>query len=126
MDSWKIQVVALTFCTLVQTSPALSRIVEASPELFQKWDGPQRNLPLTALWKRSKANRFYGLMGKRSGTKRPLKFTRKKKGESFVGLMGRSIHTDYGPEDFPSASTADVSQKPQEHGAPEEWLTVQY
>uniref|UniRef100_A0A3Q4HX71 Uncharacterized protein n=1 Tax=Neolamprologus brichardi TaxID=32507 RepID=A0A3Q4HX71_NEOBR len=37
--------------------------------------------PMSSVIKRSKALRFYGLMGKRSGNK----------GEMFVGLMGRSI-----------------------------------
>uniref|UniRef100_A0A3P9BS14 Uncharacterized protein n=1 Tax=Maylandia zebra TaxID=106582 RepID=A0A3P9BS14_9CICH len=77
MDNWKIQLVIVTFCALVQTYQRFSL------KCFLQDESLQTSLtsPMSSVIKRSKALRFYGLMGKRSGNK----------GEMFVGLMGRSI-----------------------------------
>uniref|UniRef100_A0A3B3HTN7 Uncharacterized protein n=1 Tax=Oryzias latipes TaxID=8090 RepID=A0A3B3HTN7_ORYLA len=80
MDTWKIQLVVVTFfeinCFFFWQSESLDM---------------RLNNPMEDLMKRSKALRFYGLMGKRSGRSKPFQFNRRNKGEMFVGLMGRSI-----------------------------------
>uniref|UniRef100_A0A3P8PSC4 Uncharacterized protein n=1 Tax=Astatotilapia calliptera TaxID=8154 RepID=A0A3P8PSC4_ASTCA len=85
MDNWKIQLVIVTFCALVQTYQRFSCSAEEQRGLLKEWkdESLQTSLtsPMSSVIKRSKALRFYGLMGKRSGNK----------GEMFVGLMGRSI-----------------------------------
>uniref|UniRef100_A0A8P4FYS0 Si:ch211-131k2.2 n=1 Tax=Dicentrarchus labrax TaxID=13489 RepID=A0A8P4FYS0_DICLA len=95
MDNWKIQLVVVTFCALVQTYQALSSTVEEERGLPKDWQDESLEAgltqPMISLMKRSKALRFYGLMGKRSGTKKPFQVNRRNKGETFVGLMGRSI-----------------------------------
>uniref|UniRef100_A0AAQ4RP21 Si:ch211-131k2.2 n=2 Tax=Gasterosteus aculeatus TaxID=69293 RepID=A0AAQ4RP21_GASAC len=93
MDNLKIQLVVVIFCALVQTSQALSSGVDEEVELSPDWQSMEAVLtrPVANLMKRSKALRFYGLMGKRSGPKTPFKVNRRNKGEAFVGLMGRSL-----------------------------------
>uniref|UniRef100_A0A3B4TG94 Uncharacterized protein n=1 Tax=Seriola dumerili TaxID=41447 RepID=A0A3B4TG94_SERDU len=85
MDNWKIQLAVVTFCALLQTYQGLSSSVEEERGLSRDWQDESLETglthPIATLMKRSKALRFYGLMGKRSGNK----------GETFVGLMGRSI-----------------------------------
>ncbi|XP_037836864.1 uncharacterized protein LOC119617890 [Kryptolebias marmoratus] len=93
MDNWKIQLLVVTFCALVQIYQGLS-FSEEERELPEDWqnDSGDRGLTnLAGLMKRSKALRFYGLMGKRAATKKPFQVNRRNKGEAFVGLMGRSI-----------------------------------
>uniref|UniRef100_A0A8D0A0N5 Si:ch211-131k2.2 n=1 Tax=Sander lucioperca TaxID=283035 RepID=A0A8D0A0N5_SANLU len=110
MDTWKIQLVVVTVCALVQTYQALSSSVEEERGLSKDWQDESLEAgltpPMASLMKRSKALRFYGLMGKRSGGN---------KGEMFVGLMGRSISSGKSlTRIFPSATTTaiDVSEKP--------------
>lgn len=97
MDLWKLQLILVTFCTLVQTYMGHTFRVDDDGGLSTDWQDPSIGTGLTeavdALVKRSKALRFYGLMGKRSGTGKPIKVERRK-GEMFVGLMGRSISDD--------------------------------
>uniref|UniRef100_A0A3Q0QWN3 Uncharacterized protein n=1 Tax=Amphilophus citrinellus TaxID=61819 RepID=A0A3Q0QWN3_AMPCI len=83
MDKWKIQLVVVTFCALVQTYQRFS----FKSVFFYLQDDSLQTSPVASLIKRSKAHRFYGLMGKRSGSRE----TYRNKGETFVGLMGRSI-----------------------------------
>uniref|UniRef100_A0A3P9LHZ9 Uncharacterized protein n=1 Tax=Oryzias latipes TaxID=8090 RepID=A0A3P9LHZ9_ORYLA len=94
MDTWKIQLVVVTFCALVQTYQGLLSSAEQARGLSNEWQREsldmRLNNPMEDLMKRSKALRFYGLMGKRSGFHFVLKFVGNK-GEMFVGLMGRSI-----------------------------------
>uniref|UniRef100_A0A3B4GV47 Uncharacterized protein n=1 Tax=Pundamilia nyererei TaxID=303518 RepID=A0A3B4GV47_9CICH len=87
MDNWKIQLVIVTFCALVQTYQRFSL------KCFLQDESLQTSLtsPMSSVIKRSKALRFYGLMGKRSDAKKPYQVKRRNKGEMFVGLMGRSI-----------------------------------
>uniref|UniRef100_A0A8C3B178 Uncharacterized protein n=1 Tax=Cyclopterus lumpus TaxID=8103 RepID=A0A8C3B178_CYCLU len=97
MDNWKIHFVVVTFCALVQTYEALSSTGEEERRLSQDWpdESMEASLthPMASLMKRSKALRFYGLMGKRSGslTLQQKTCLKRNKGEAFVGLMGRSI-----------------------------------
>uniref|UniRef100_A0A3B5K5E0 Uncharacterized protein n=1 Tax=Takifugu rubripes TaxID=31033 RepID=A0A3B5K5E0_TAKRU len=94
MDVWKIQLVLMAFCTLMQTyQAALSSTVREERRLSSAWQDESVDAGLThqllGLMKRSKALRFYGLMGKRSGLQSSSVLGNK--GEAFVGLMGRSI-----------------------------------
>ncbi|XP_069373692.1 protachykinin-1-like [Paralichthys olivaceus] len=98
MDTWKMQLVVVTFCTLLQTCQGLTGSVEEERGLSTDWQDDSQTAMETdvshlvaSLMKRSKALRFYGLMGKRSGVKKPFKVNRRNKGETFVGLMGRSL-----------------------------------
>ncbi|XP_078135725.1 uncharacterized protein LOC144536452 [Sander vitreus] len=123
MDTWKIQLVVVTFCALVQTYQALSSSVEEERGLSKDWQDESLEAgltpPMASLMKRSKALRFYGLMGKRSGIRNPFKVNRRNKGEMFVGLMGRSISSGKSlTRIFPSATTTaiDVSEKPHKQG----------
>lgn len=123
MDNWKIQLVVVTFCALVQTYEALSSSVEEERGLSKDWqdESVEADLthPLASLIKRSKALRFYGLMGKRSEKKKPFQVNRRNKGEVFVGLMGRSISSGESLTRIkPSATTTaiDVSEKPLKQG----------
>ncbi|XP_070783590.1 uncharacterized protein [Enoplosus armatus] len=122
MDNWKIQLAVVTFCALVQTYQALSSAVEEERGLSKDWQDESLEAglthPLASLMKRTKALRFYGLMGKRSGNK----------GEVFVGLMGRSVSSGEAlTRIIPSATTAiDVSEKPHEQGSSEEWIRILY
>ncbi|KAI3365605.1 hypothetical protein L3Q82_010682 [Scortum barcoo] len=71
MDNWKIQLFVVTFCALVQTYQALSSTAEEERWLSKDWQDESLEVglthPMASLMKRSKALRFYGLMGKRSG-----------------------------------------------------------
>ncbi|XP_068440006.1 uncharacterized protein si:ch211-131k2.2 [Clinocottus analis] len=133
MDNWKIQLLVVTFCALVQTHQAVSSSVEEERGLSQDWQEESMEArlthPLASLMKRSKALRFYGLMGKRSGIKKPFKVNRRNKGEMFVGLMGRSISSGESlTREIPSATTTeiDVSEKPHKQGSSEEWVQILY
>uniref|UniRef100_A0A672IUG2 Uncharacterized protein n=1 Tax=Salarias fasciatus TaxID=181472 RepID=A0A672IUG2_SALFA len=85
MDQWKVRLAAVTFIALVQTQQGLKCSAEEEAALSTDWqDGTGLTDSVVDLMKRSKALRFYGLMGKRSGNK----------GEAFVGLMGRSVSSD--------------------------------
>ncbi|KAK2820764.1 hypothetical protein Q5P01_023723 [Channa striata] len=120
----------LSACAVVQISQGLSCAVGEERGLSKDWQGESMETGLThpaaSLMKRSKALRFYGLMGKRSGTKKPFQINRRNKGEMFVGLMGRSISSDASSIGIkPFATTAlDVSEKPHKQGSSEEWAQI--
>ncbi|XP_039991890.1 uncharacterized protein LOC120794703 [Xiphias gladius] len=111
----------------------LSSSVDEESGLSKNWQDESLETDLThpidMLMKRSKALRFYGLMGKRSGIKKPFQVNRRNKGEMFVGLMGRSISSG---ESFtrinPSATATgiDVSEKPHKQGSSEECVQILY
>ncbi|XP_071319126.1 protachykinin-1 [Trachinotus anak] len=133
MDNWKIQLVVVAFCALLQTCQGLSARVEEERGLSRDWQDESLETglthPIATLMKRSKALRFYGLMGKRSGIKKPFQVNRRNKGETFVGLMGRSISSvDSLNRINPPATTTgiDVSEKPHKQGSPEEWVQILY
>ncbi|XP_070847117.1 uncharacterized protein [Chaetodon trifascialis] len=133
MDNWKVQLVVVAFCALLQTYQALSSTVGEEGGLPPDWQDESLEAglthPMLSLMKRSKALRFYGLMGKRSGTKKPFRVNRRNKGETFVGLMGRSISSGESlTRIIPSAtSTAlDVLEKPHKQGLSEEWVQILY
>ncbi|XP_047464493.1 uncharacterized protein si:ch211-131k2.2 [Mugil cephalus] len=133
MDNWKIQLAVVTFCALVQTYEGLSCCAEEERGLSKDFQDESVESGLTnravGLMKRSKSLRFYGLMGKRSGPKRPFKVNRRNKGEMFVGLMGRSIASDEPlTRVIPSATTTaiHVSEKPYKQGSPVEWIQIMY
>uniref|UniRef100_A0A3P9NB94 Uncharacterized protein n=1 Tax=Poecilia reticulata TaxID=8081 RepID=A0A3P9NB94_POERE len=86
MENWKIQLVIVTFCVLMQTSKESTSGGKDERRLSRHWQYEfGDNSPADSLMKRSKALRFYGLMGKRAG---------RNKGVAFVGLMGRSVSTE--------------------------------
>uniref|UniRef100_A0A665VX85 Uncharacterized protein n=1 Tax=Echeneis naucrates TaxID=173247 RepID=A0A665VX85_ECHNA len=97
MDNWKVQLVLVTFFALLQIFQGLSCGVEEEGGLTRDWQEETLDAGLThaiaALMKRSKALRFYGLMGKRSGhlINNVNIFLSRNKANTFVGLMGRSI-----------------------------------
>ncbi|XP_008293114.1 protachykinin-1 [Stegastes partitus] len=133
MDTWKFQLAVVAFCALVQTYQGLSGCAEEERGLSKDWqDEPLETVltnPVDSLIKRSKALRFYGLMGKRSGKKKPFQVNRRNKGETFVGLMGRSISSGESlTRIVPSATTTaiHVSEKPHKQGSPEEWIQILY
>ncbi|XP_055006497.1 uncharacterized protein si:ch211-131k2.2 [Boleophthalmus pectinirostris] len=91
MDLWKIQLFIFTFCSVMQIYVGMSFTLDEEGGQDLSLDTGLTEA-VDALMKRSKALRFYGLMGKRSGNDKPIKVDRsKKKGEMFVGLMGRSM-----------------------------------
>ncbi|XP_036073042.1 uncharacterized protein LOC112154479 isoform X1 [Oryzias melastigma] len=147
MDHWKIQLVVVTFCALVQTYRGLVCSAEQERGLPNEWhsESLRLNYPMEDLMKRSKALRFYGLMGKRAGrsaffiyfyfflcykitkclffchavTKKPFQFNRRNKGEMFVGLMGRSLSSGESLiRDAPSEASTEirVAEKPYSKG----------
>nr|XP_033467988.1 uncharacterized protein LOC117247511 [Epinephelus lanceolatus] len=131
MDKWKIQLLVVTFCALVQIDQALSSSAEEERGLPKEWQDESLEAglihPMATLMKRSKALRFYGLMGKRSGIKKPSSADRRKK--VFVGLMGRSISSGESlTRRIPPATTTaiDVSEKPLKQGSSEEWVQILY
>ncbi|KAM6897498.1 uncharacterized protein FYW49_018780 [Xenentodon cancila] len=102
MDNWKIQLAVVTVCALMQTHRGLTFSAEeraASKEWQEESIDTFLHNQLDGLMKRSKALRFYGLMGKRSVTRKPFQVNRRNKGEVFVGLMGRSI-SSRGPREW--------------------------
>ncbi|XP_061564520.1 uncharacterized protein si:ch211-131k2.2 [Cololabis saira] len=132
MDNWKIHLVVVTFCALVQTQRGLSSTAEErvpSKDSQRESMDTFLNNQLEGLMKRSKALRFYGLMGKRSVTRKPFQVNRRNKGEVFVGLMGRSISNRESLTRFiPSATTAatHAPEKPSEREGPQEWIRILY
>ncbi|XP_069547519.1 uncharacterized protein [Brachyistius frenatus] len=133
MDNWKIQFVVVAFCALVQTYQGWSCSAEEEKALSEDWQEESLETglinPVASLMKRAKALRFYGLMGKRSGTQKPFKVNRRNKGEMFVGLMGGSISSGESlARIFPSATTTAIhaSEKPHKQGSPEEWTQILY
>ncbi|XP_024141216.2 uncharacterized protein LOC112154479 isoform X2 [Oryzias melastigma] len=121
MDHWKIQLVVVTFCALVQTYRGLVCSAEQERGLPNEWhsESLRLNYPMEDLMKRSKALRFYGLMGKRAVTKKPFQFNRRNKGEMFVGLMGRSLSSGESLiRDAPSEASTEirVAEKPYSKG----------
>ncbi|RVE59431.1 hypothetical protein OJAV_G00188440 [Oryzias javanicus] len=128
MDNWKIQLVVVTFCALVQTLSA-----EQERKLPNEWQSEsldmRLNNPMEEMMKRSKALRFYGLMGKRAVTKKPFQFNRRNKGEMFVGLMGRSLSSGESLiRDAPSEASTEirVAEKPYSRDLPEGWIQILY
>ncbi|XP_071381634.1 protachykinin-1-like [Centroberyx affinis] len=134
MENWKLQLVVVAFCALVQTYQGLSLSVEEERGRAKDWQDESVETSLTGpvdnLMKRSKALRFYGLMGKRSGARQPVRMNRRRnKGEMFVGLMGRSISSGESlTRIIPSAtSTAlDVSEESHKQDSQEEWAQLRY
>ncbi|XP_067345204.1 protachykinin-1 [Channa argus] len=122
MDNRKFQLLVVAVCALVQINQGLSSAVGEERGLSKDWqdESLEKGLmhPAASMLKRSKALRFYGLMGKRSGAKKPFQVNRRNKGEMFVGLMGRSISNDNSSARIkPFATTAlDVSEKPHKQG----------
>ncbi|KAG7507118.1 hypothetical protein JOB18_024817 [Solea senegalensis] len=128
MENWRIHLAVVTFCALLQICQGLTASVEEERGLSPDWQDESLD-PRATLMKRSKSLRFYGLMGKRSDTKKPFQVNRRNKGETFVGLMGRSISgteplTRINPSE--TISEFDVSEKQHEHGSPEEWIQILY
>uniref|UniRef100_A0A1A8S9Y3 Si:ch211-131k2.2 n=1 Tax=Nothobranchius rachovii TaxID=451742 RepID=A0A1A8S9Y3_9TELE len=120
MENWKIQLVVVTFCALIQICWGLSYSAEewGGSDDWQELVDSGLSTPIESLMKRSKALRFYGLMGKRTATKKPFHVDRRNKGEAFVGLMGRSISrreslTGASPS---TASQIHVSEEPHKQG----------
>ncbi|KAL3051250.1 hypothetical protein OYC64_001506 [Pagothenia borchgrevinki] len=128
MENWKLWLVVVTFCALLQTYQALSSREGEERGLSPDWQDESLEESLISLMKRSNALRFYGLMGKRSEPKKPFKVNRRNKGEAFVGLMGRSISSGESLKRiFPATTTAfDVSEKPRKQGSSEEWVHILY
>ncbi|XP_006801049.1 uncharacterized protein LOC143419994 [Maylandia zebra] len=133
MDNWKIQLVIVTFCALVQTYQRFSCSAEEQRGLLKEWkdESLQTSLtsPMSSVIKRSKALRFYGLMGKRSDAKKPYQVKRRNKGEMFVGLMGRSISSGESlPKVNRSAKTTAIhdSENPYKQGSAKEWIRILY
>ncbi|XP_033974861.1 uncharacterized protein LOC117473402 [Trematomus bernacchii] len=100
MENWKLWLVVVTFCALLQTYQALSSREGEERGLSPDWQDESLEESLISLMKRSNALRFYGLMGKRSEPKKPFKVNRRNKGEAFVGLMGRSISSGGSSEEW--------------------------
>ncbi|KAK5850638.1 hypothetical protein PBY51_001499 [Eleginops maclovinus] len=128
MENWKLQLVVVTICALLQTYQALCSSVGEERGLSQDWQDEPLQESLISLMKRSKALRFYGLMGKRSDPKKPFKVNRRNKGETFVGLMGRSVSSGESLRRiFPATTTAiHVSEEPHKQGSSEEWVHMLY
>ncbi|CAL9698914.1 unnamed protein product [Knipowitschia caucasica] len=130
MDLWKMQLFLVTFLWLVQLDVGVGFSEEDGEVSAEEWQDaavdPGLTAAVEALVKRSKALRFYGLMGKRSGAanEKPIKVDRKKKGEMFVGLMGRSV-SEHLPRTRPSPAS-DSPEKSQKQGSQEEWLRIIY
>ncbi|XP_060795547.1 protachykinin isoform X2 [Neoarius graeffei] len=86
---------------------------------------------VASLIKRSKAHQFYGLMGKRWSSAaippRRRLGQKRKKGEKFVGLMGRSLRGDTFTRIIPAeTSTSTAMQSDQQSDFQEEWTSPQY
>ncbi|XP_043959511.1 uncharacterized protein si:ch211-131k2.2 [Gambusia affinis] len=115
MESWKIQLVVVTFCMLVQTSKGSTSDAEDERRLPRHWQyEPEDSSPVDSLMKRSKALRFYGLMGKRAVTKKSFQVKRRNKGVAFMDLMGRSVSSEESVSGVnPSAATRET-QHPEE------------
>uniref|UniRef100_A0A3B3WMH9 Uncharacterized protein n=1 Tax=Poecilia mexicana TaxID=48701 RepID=A0A3B3WMH9_9TELE len=97
MENWKIQLVVVTFCVLMQTSKGSTSGGEDERRLSRHWQYEfVDSSPADSLMKRSKALRFYGLMGKRAGSIQTLQqiTSYRNKGVAFVGLTGRSVSTE--------------------------------
>ncbi|XP_063077367.1 tachykinin-4 [Engraulis encrasicolus] len=91
MEMWSLLPLVVLVCSVQGISLALSK----DNWISTNWQGEP---VLDALMdqeesvvKRSKANQFYGLMGKRSDSQEPVRLQRRrnKGGAMFVGLMGR-------------------------------------
>ncbi|CAG04412.1 unnamed protein product [Tetraodon nigroviridis] len=111
------------------TDPAASSPVDEDKSLSPAWQDESVDSSLTnqllGLMKRSKRVRFYGLMGKRSGVKKPIQVRRRNKGEAFVGLMGRSISgEDSSNRIIPASAAAEVLEKPHDQGSSQEWVQM--
>ncbi|XP_078793440.1 uncharacterized protein LOC105356520 isoform X2 [Oryzias latipes] len=115
MDTWKIQLVVVTFCALVQTYQGLLSSAEQARGLSNEWQSEsldmRLNNPMEDLMKRSKALRFYGLMGKRSVTKKPFQFNRQSIIRETPSEASTEIH---------------VAEKPYSKDLPEEWIQILY
>ncbi|KAK3529429.1 hypothetical protein QTP70_031111 [Hemibagrus guttatus] len=92
MEIWRVLAVIITLSVLACSAHGMSFSLDKEHWISKNWE----NKPLadtlasevSSLIKRSKAHRFYGLMGKRTD------IPERNKGEKFVGLMGRSLRGD--------------------------------
>ncbi|KAM4526422.1 uncharacterized protein V3H82_000843 [Fundulus diaphanus] len=115
MENWKIQLVVMTFCVLVQTSQGSSSSTEEERRLSRHWQHQSMEsamtIPVESLMKRSKALRFYGLMGKREVTKKSFQ----PKKQSLGGVI-------------PSATTREIHdpEKPYKQASLKEWIRILY
>ncbi|XP_034147914.1 uncharacterized protein LOC117594477 [Esox lucius] len=124
MDICKFQLVIVSLYALVYTYQGLSFSVDKEHWVSKDWqDEPLEETlasQVASLIKRSKAHRFYGLMGKRSGNK----------GEMFVGLMGRrGLRGESFTRILPDATSTgvDVAEgSPTQPDSQEEWDKLQY
>uniref|UniRef100_A0A3Q3IKR0 Uncharacterized protein n=1 Tax=Monopterus albus TaxID=43700 RepID=A0A3Q3IKR0_MONAL len=126
MDNWKIQLLFVTFCALLQIYQGLSSSVEEERGLSSDWQDESLD-PIATLMKRAKALRFYGLMGKRSAAKKPFEVKRRNKGQMFVGLMGRSASSGESStrvKPLPTTTVTDGSENPHEQGSSEERVQI--
>ncbi|MED6251593.1 hypothetical protein ATANTOWER_000207 [Ataeniobius toweri] len=129
MENWKIQLVVMTFCVLVQTSTSSTEERRLPRHWQYETVDTDVTSPVEGLMKRSKALRFYGLMGKRAVTKKPFQVKRRNKGEAFVGLMGRSVSTEESLSGMiPSATTREVHhpEEPYKQASLKEWIHILY
>ncbi|XP_035998309.1 uncharacterized protein LOC118564397 isoform X1 [Fundulus heteroclitus] len=133
MENWKIQLVVMTFCVLVQTSQGSSSSTEEERRLSRHWQHQSvesaMTIPVESLMKRSKALRFYGLMGKREVTKKSFQPKKRNKGETFAGLMGRSVTNEESLSGvIPSATTREIHdpEKPYKQASLKEWIRILY
>ncbi|XP_038155652.1 uncharacterized protein LOC119792885 isoform X2 [Cyprinodon tularosa] len=133
MKKWKIQLVVMTFCVLVQTSKGWTSANEEERQLSTHWQDESVNKrlisPLETLMKRSKALRFYGLMGRRAEPKIQFQAKKRNKGEAFVGLMGRSVSSEEPLNAvIPYVTTEEIHdpEKPSKQGPLKEWIHISY
>uniref|UniRef100_A0A8C5FQG4 Si:ch211-131k2.2 n=1 Tax=Gadus morhua TaxID=8049 RepID=A0A8C5FQG4_GADMO len=96
MDNWRSLVAVLVFFALLEIYHGFPFNVNSETRTPDNWQDESLDSAAVSkmadMMKRSKALRFYGLMGKRSGSRQPIQMNRRRnKGEMFVGLMGRSI-----------------------------------
>ncbi|XP_054877241.1 uncharacterized protein si:ch211-131k2.2 [Poeciliopsis prolifica] len=131
MENWKIQLVVVTFCVLVQTSKGSASGVEDERRLSRHWqyEPAVDSSPIDSLMKRSKALRFYGLMGKRAVTKKPFQVKRRNMGVAFMDLMGQRVSSGESVSGVnPSAATRETRhpQGPSQQGSLKEWMQFLY
>ncbi|XP_067100468.1 protachykinin-1 [Osmerus mordax] len=135
MEIWKLQLVVLTLFAMVYTYEGLSFSVDKEHWISKNWQDEPLEERLASqvanLIKRSKSRQFYGLMGKRSDMKQPIKvYRRRNKGDMFVGLMGRralgkdSLTTITPAETSTINYVSEDSHKQQD--SQEEWDKLQY
>ncbi|KAJ7984947.1 hypothetical protein DPEC_G00360030 [Dallia pectoralis] len=107
---------------MVYTYQGLSFSVDKEHWVSKDWqEDPQEKTiasQVASLIKRSKAHRFYGLMGKRSGNKGDL-----------LGLMSRGLRSGSLPRIHPDDASTAINVADGSHTEPdsqEEWDKLQY